>query len=280
MLHGVVQGRARRDAREERRLGERQLGGALAVEVGAGSLEDPVRAVAEVDRVQVRGQDPVLRPALGQLPGQGGLAHLAADRLLVAAVGVLDVLLRDRGAALDDALAADVLPERAHDAAHVDAVVLVEALVLDRDDRLLHDRRDVLGCDEDAALVATEDREHPALAEAVRSRVDDRVDVSPRLRRVERVELAADGRDQAVAEGRRGERKQHEQQRQEPRLPDPAAPGRGLLTSSEPHYAPDCSPVRPFSGVGEHGEELLAVTVELGRAEALDRGQLGRRARS
>ncbi len=31
----------------------------------------------------------------------------------------------------------DVGPERAHDAAQVDAAVLVEALVLDRDDRVL-----------------------------------------------------------------------------------------------------------------------------------------------
>ena len=62
-------------------------------------------------------------------------------------------MLRDRRATLDDALLADVLPERAGDAAHVDAVVLVEALVLNRDDRLPHDRRDVLGAYEHTALL-------------------------------------------------------------------------------------------------------------------------------
>ena len=91
--------------------------------------------------------------ALLELPGERRLAHLARDRLLVADVGVLDELLRDRRAALDDALRADVLPERAHDAARVDAVVLVEAAILDRDDRLAHDRRDVVDVlEEHAAL--------------------------------------------------------------------------------------------------------------------------------
>ena len=151
---------------QERRLGSVSSAALLPSEVRARGLEDAVRAVPEVDRVEVGGEDPVLRPPLGQLPGERGLAHLAGDRLLVPAVGVLDVLLRDRRAALDDALAADVLPERAHDAAQVDTVVLVEALVLDGDDRLLHDRRDRLRRDEHAALVATEDREHRGCPEA------------------------------------------------------------------------------------------------------------------
>jgi hypothetical protein len=51
------------------------------------------------------------------LPGERGLAHLAGDRLLVAVERVLDELLCDRGAALDDPLVADVGDERATDAA-------------------------------------------------------------------------------------------------------------------------------------------------------------------
>ena len=42
----------------------------------------------------------------------------------------------------------------------VDAVVLVEALVLDRDDRLLHDRRDLIRVEDDAALLAAQHGEH------------------------------------------------------------------------------------------------------------------------
>jgi hypothetical protein len=105
-------------------------------------LADPVRAVPEVDRVQVRGQDPVLVVAvpLFELPRERRLLELARDRAVVRHVGVLDELLRDRRAALDDGLVLDVCEQRAADRVQVDAVVLVEALVLDRDDRLFHDR--------------------------------------------------------------------------------------------------------------------------------------------
>src|SRR4026208_2052653 len=105
----------------------------------------------EVDRVQVRRENPVLAPALLELPRERRLAHLAREGLLVPDVGVLHELLRDRRATLDDALLPHVLPEGARDTAHVDAVVLEEALVLDGDDRLAHDRRDVIRGDEDAA---------------------------------------------------------------------------------------------------------------------------------
>jgi hypothetical protein len=59
-------------------------------------LVDAVGAVPEVDRVQVRSQDLLLRPLLLELPRKRRLAQLAADRALVPDVGVLDELLRDR----------------------------------------------------------------------------------------------------------------------------------------------------------------------------------------
>ena len=180
------------------------------LEVRARCLLDAVRAVPEVDRVQVRGEDPVLRPVLLELPGQGRLAHLARDRLLVPDVRVLDELLRDRRAALDDSLLADVLPESACDAAHVDAVVLVEALILDRDDRLAHDRRDVLGADEHAALLAAQHREDAAPV----LRVDDRVDVGALRGRIERRDLARD----------RANEPERERQRRRPRRGRPPTP--------------------------------------------------------
>ena len=254
MLHRVVERRARGDPGQQRRLRERQLRGALAVEVRARRLEDPVRAVPEVDRVEVGGEDPVLRPALGQLPGERRLAHLAGDRLVVAAVRVLDVLLRDRRAALDHRLVADVLPRSAQDPADVDPVVLEEPLVLDGDDRLLHDRRDLVGAHEDAALVSAKDREHALLVVLrVRRRVDDGVHVAAPARGIERHELAADRGHEAVAERHGREREEHERERQEPRLPDPAALARCLRTSSKPHCARDCSPerrIRPREAAG------------------------------
>src|SRR5258708_27722558 len=51
-------------------------------------------------------------------------------------------MLRDRRTALNR-LALDVVPGRAEDPPHVDPAVLVEALVLDRDDRVLQPRRDL-----------------------------------------------------------------------------------------------------------------------------------------
>ena len=123
------------------------------------AMLDSVGAVAEVDRVQVGGEDPVLRPAPLELPGEGCLLELPADRPLGLDVRVLDELLCDRRAALDDLLVAYVGPHGPEDAAQVDAAVLVEAPVLDRDDRLLHDRRDLVGTEDGAGLVAAQHRQ-------------------------------------------------------------------------------------------------------------------------
>ena len=108
-------------------------------EVGLGRGLDPVGAVAEVDRVEVVAQDPLLGPLARELVGQRGLAQLHEQRAVVlGGERVLDELLRDRRAALHHALVDDVLPQGAADAAQVVALVGVEAAVLDRDDRLLH----------------------------------------------------------------------------------------------------------------------------------------------
>ncbi len=126
---------------------------ALAEVRARGGL-DPVGAVAEVDRVEVLGEDLRLRPLAREVVGERRLADLLEHRAAVLRPGrVLDELLRDRRAALDGLAGRDVLPQRAPDAADVDPVVLVEALVLDRDDRVLHVRRDLARRDDDPALV-------------------------------------------------------------------------------------------------------------------------------
>jgi hypothetical protein len=107
----VVARRVGRDPGEERGLGEGELRGAVA-EVRQRGLLDAVRAVAEVDGVQVGGDDPVLVVLLLELPGERRLLDLAADRAVVPDHRVLDELLRDRRAALHDALVRDVLPGR------------------------------------------------------------------------------------------------------------------------------------------------------------------------
>ena len=186
--------------------------------------------MAEVDRVQIRGEDAILAPALLELPGERGLAHLPRERSLVPDVGVLDELLRDRRATFDDALLADVLPERAGDALEVDAVVLEEALILDRDDRLAHDRRDVIGADEDAALVSAKDGEdRPAVR-----RVDDCVDVRVLSRRVEGGDLARDCTNEAECERDPGSDEEDGQQRRKTTLANPAPRTRRPLLSPNP----------------------------------------------
>ena len=90
--------------------------------------------------------------------------------LLAREVEVADELLRDGGAALDDVPGAHVGDERPEDPDRVDAAVLVEATVLDRDGRLGHPGADRSGRDSRSVL----DRGQDADQVAVRA-VDERV---------------------------------------------------------------------------------------------------------
>ncbi len=127
----------------------------FVAEVGLGGRLDPVGAVAEVDRVEVGGDDLFLRPLVRELVGERRLAQLLEDRAVrLGLQGVLDELLLDRRGALDGAFVLDVVDERARDAADVDAAVGLEALVLDRDHRLLDDPRDLFGGDDHPVLLA------------------------------------------------------------------------------------------------------------------------------
>ena len=173
MRDRVPEARVLGDPREQCRLGRLHRRRAV-VEVDLARLLDAVGAVSEVDRVQVRGEDLVLGPFLLQLPRERRLDQLAADGLLARQIGVLDELLRDRRAALHRAAVRDVGPERTCHAAEVDAAVLVEALVLDRDDRMLQPRRDSLRRDDDPRLRPAQDREHRVVVRGV--------DVGVRLR--------------------------------------------------------------------------------------------------
>ena len=128
-----------------------------------GGRLDAVGAVAEVGDVEVALEDPVLGVVLLEGDGVAQLAELAGVGVVgggrrlflglrLVEQGLLDHLLRDRGSALDRA-ARLVGHERADGAADVEGAVLVEAVVLDRDDRLDHLARDLLEPDVDAVLV-------------------------------------------------------------------------------------------------------------------------------
>src|ERR1043166_307703 len=104
---------------------------------------DAVPAVSEIDLVEIFLEDLLLgvmplhlarRRLLAQLARQ---PRRATDLAAVDDVGVqvADELLRDRAGAAP-VLAKDLPFDRAEHAEHVDAVVLIEALVFDGDERL------------------------------------------------------------------------------------------------------------------------------------------------
>ena len=181
----VVGDRLLHRAREGRGLDEGQLAGVLGEVAQRGGL-DAVGTGAEVGDVEVALEDLVL----GEDPFEGQrVAHLleladvgarACGRGLLGGGGaldehVLDVLLREGRATATGrrGAAGRVADEGADDAARVDAAVLVEATVLDRDDRLAHDRRDRGQRHLDAVLLVDR-REHGAVggedARALRQR--------------------------------------------------------------------------------------------------------------
>jgi hypothetical protein len=128
------------------------VGGA---EEGPGRGLDPVGALAEVDRVEVLGEDLVLAPVVLQPVGEGRLAELLEDGPFVLCLErFFDELLGDRRGALGGAAAHDVLDQSTGDALEVDAVVVVVARVLDRDHRVLDVGGDLARGEQDLVLVA------------------------------------------------------------------------------------------------------------------------------
>jgi hypothetical protein len=94
--------------------------------------------------------------------------------------------------------------------------VLIEALVLDGHDRLLHHVRDVVRGDDLAVLATAQDGEDLAVAG-----VDVAVLDAVVPRRVERGDLACDRRDEAVAERRGPEQEQDQDEGEQTELANP-----------------------------------------------------------
>ena len=168
---------------EQRRLRQGQPAGGPR-EVRSRSRLGAVRQVPVEDGVEVRRQDALLRPRAVELHREARLGHLALDGALVRDVEVADELLGDRRAALDDAARLDVAPERAGDAFGVDAAVVVEPAVLDRDRGLREPRRDLLERDDLPVPLRRDDPEERAVGG-----VDERVLAD--LRRSQGGEVAA-----------------------------------------------------------------------------------------
>ena len=124
-----------------------------------------VQAVPEVHLVQVHLEDLVLRELLFEAPRQHRLFQLSYECLVGGKEAPTRELLRQRATALRGATGADVAHRRRDDADNVDAAMIVEALVLDRDDRVHEVRRHRRQRRIDPALL--EDRERRTVAGVV-----------------------------------------------------------------------------------------------------------------
>src|SRR5262249_1360274 len=140
MLAGVVRRRSLDEPREEaglRRAEVRRRDAEVALARGPRS----VRALAEVDAVEIRVED--LRLAVAVLQLERRVLELAPRRPVVAVeVEELGDLLGDRARALRERDVRRVVRQGAEDADDIDAVMPVEALVLGRDDGVLQRGRD------------------------------------------------------------------------------------------------------------------------------------------
>ena len=128
------------------------------VEVVLRSDLDAVRLAAEVDGVEVVGEDLVLRQLLVDLERDEHLLDLAVEGALIGEVEVLDVLLGDRRTAAG-VIVSGHTDDRTRQALDGDAAVLVEAVVLSGDGRLLHRCRDLVDRDV-LAVLGLEGPEH------------------------------------------------------------------------------------------------------------------------
>jgi hypothetical protein len=156
--------------------------------------------VAEVHLVQVRLEDPVLFVLVLELEREACLLRLPLERFLAADVEVADELLRDGRAALDDLPLFEVPDRRADDRFVVEAAVLVEAPVLDRDRRLRDPRGHLRESHRLAVALGRDGSEQRAVR-----RVDERV-LADRDR-LERAEVTAGAKRGRRRERRRGERR-------------------------------------------------------------------------
>ena len=134
---GAEIGRPFGHRRQHGAFGRRQRRGRL-LEVAVRRHVDAPAAAAQIDRVEIDLEHLVLAERLVDARGHDHLADLALVADVVADQQVLRHLLGDGGAALRPARLGDVGDEGADQAALVDAVMLVEPLVLGGDEGALH----------------------------------------------------------------------------------------------------------------------------------------------
>jgi hypothetical protein len=241
LLDRIVVRRALDQAGQQRGLERRELGGVLAEERLRRGL-DAVRAAAEVDGVQVLGQDLVLGELALDLDREQALAHLLPERPrrdriglhtglgifgVLARVHVLDKLLGERRAALHNLAGDEVGPRGAEDPGDVDPGMLVEPLVLDGDDRVAELRRHLRQRDDRAVDRRVQRRDLMAVAIVDVGRLQ-------RRRRLGQLELRVDveQRQQQSDGGDQGHDDEHPPPAAEPGVESLPLLGGGVLTTS------------------------------------------------
>ena len=135
VIEGVIIGGQIGDAHNGSALGHGQVLGVLA-EIGLGCGLHTVAALAEVHRVEIPFHDLLLVVLLLQLQGAENLRQLALDGYIVLAGQVLDQLLGDGGAAVAGVHFGKHGDKGTGGAVPVHTLVLIKALVLNRNQSL------------------------------------------------------------------------------------------------------------------------------------------------
>ena len=135
-------GRGSGEPRDKRALGEVQCFGGPSEQVPRHRF-DAVDACAEIDAVEIELENLPLGQLRVDHQREGGLADLAAVRLLVRQEQRAGELLRERAAPFDRARRTEIAVDRAAERNRIDARVNEEAVILDGDERVLEVGRDV-----------------------------------------------------------------------------------------------------------------------------------------
>src|SRR5262249_1337077 len=140
---------------QQRPLFKREVLCVLAEIAACGKLDAP-RAAAEKNRVEVKLENLRLAQRALHARGKDHFADLALIRKILSHQQVLDDLLGDGRAALWPAGLREIADERANEATLINALMLVETLVLGSEEGLLHGLRNIGERHPDATLVFLE----------------------------------------------------------------------------------------------------------------------------
>jgi hypothetical protein len=188
MIDGVETPRRRDETGDRRRLLDGEVCGVDAP-VRLRRRLDAVRAVPQIDGVEVTGQDLILRKRLLELDGEERFADLLLDgagrhdvfpgavRLIhvVARVDLFDELLCDRRTALHGLVLHQIGPGGAQDPDGIDPRMLVEAVVLDGEHGVAEMFGHLIERDDRAVDRAVDRRQQRAVAVVHERRLDRRI---------------------------------------------------------------------------------------------------------